>query len=42
MTKQIKEYIVLAFVLGFAFEFGGQIAWMMMDAVKAAINIPLG
>lgn len=35
MKKQIQQYMLLAFFIGFAFEFGGQIAWMFMDVVKS-------
>lgn len=42
MSKQIQQYIMLAFILGFAFEFGGQCAWMFMDMVKVAMRLPLG
>lgn len=42
MTKQLQQYIVIAFVLGFAFEFGGQLAWIFMDGVRAIFEMPLG
>ncbi len=32
INKQIQQYMLIAFFIGFAFEFGGQLAWMLMDA----------
>ncbi|WP_429744729.1 hypothetical protein [Vibrio clamense] len=42
MNKQIQQYMIFAFAIGFAFEFGGQCAWMFMDMMKLAIHLPLG
>lgn len=42
MNKQIKEYMLLAFFVGFAFEFGGQLAWLLADVMKQSLLIPVG
>lgn len=34
--------MLIAFFIGFAFEFGGQLAWMLMDVVKVTLRVPLG
>ncbi|MFH4586445.1 hypothetical protein [Vibrio alginolyticus] len=40
--QMLKEYMLLAFFIGFAFEFGGQLAWVFMDIVKITLRMPLG
>lgn len=42
MIKQLNQYLAFAFVLGFAFEFGGQLAWLFMDGVRMFFSWPLG
>ncbi|WP_261901411.1 hypothetical protein [Vibrio gigantis] len=42
MKKQTQQYMLLAFFIGFAFEFGGQLAWILMDVVKVTLRVPLG
>ena len=42
MNKQIQQYMLLAFFVGFAFEFGGQLAWILMDIVKIILRMPIG
>ncbi|WP_258182666.1 MULTISPECIES: hypothetical protein [Vibrio] len=42
MFKHLNQYLVFAFALGFAFEFGGQCAWMFVDTLRIAFKLPLG
>lgn len=42
MTKHWDKFMAFAFLAGFAFELGGQAAWLIADVVKVMFNIPLG
>ncbi|CAK2190591.1 hypothetical protein VCRA2110O318_80076 [Vibrio crassostreae] len=42
MNKQTQQYMLLAFFIGFAFEFGGQLAWVFMDVFKILLRMPIG
>ncbi|KIT29122.1 hypothetical protein H323_03195 [Vibrio parahaemolyticus VP766] len=42
MKKRIQQYMLLAFFIGFAFELGGQLAWILVDVMKQSLLIPVG
>lgn len=42
MSKEHKQYLAIAIVVGFGFGVGDQLAWLMFDVIKTVLRIPLG
>jgi len=42
MSKEHKQYLSIAIVVGFGFGLGDQLAWLIFDVIKTVLRIPLG